>query len=317
MNKSNFKKELDNKEVLNKLRYEISILNLNFDDISSINIDSNLELSVNEIFIYIKKKIKSSKEKEEIKSDLLNKILIILKSYDYDNSGMISYKNFYHIFNITNPSLHMSYITHKILSDFNGNINDYINYKAIDENKYMDKDEFEFTFLEEEMINQQDISNDIFDFFQIKDMFSVKNYINYINFESKNIIFNPIKKEDIKSNIERIILTFENNYNKPFYFFYNDINLDNNYGKIKTEIMKKIFENNLPLKEIDEYILLRYFSNENLLLFDLLLFTDKINLYSNYNIDIENLIDKIKNQSETNFFFTSIKMNILEFQYKL
>ena len=317
LNKSNFKKELDNKEVLNKLRYEISILNLNFDDISSINIDFNLELSVNEIFIYIKKKIKSSKEKEEIKSDLLKKILIILKSYDYDNSGMISYKNFYHIFNITNPSLHMSYITHKILSDFNGNINDYINYKAIDENKYMDKDEFEFTFLEEEMINQQDISNDIFDFFQIKDMFSVKNYINYINFESKNIIFNPIKKEDIESNIERIILTFENNYNKPFYFFYNDINLDNNYGKIKTEIMKKIFENNLPLKEIDEYILLRYFSNENLLLFDLLLFTDKINLYSNYNIDIENLIDKIKNQSETNFFFTSIKMNILEFHENL
>ena len=317
LNKSDFKKELDNKEVLNKLRYEISILNLNFDDISSINIDSNLELSVNEIFIYIKKKIKSSKEKEEIKSDLLKKILIILKSYDYDNSGMISYKNFYHIFQITNPSLHMSFITHKILSDFNGNIIDYINYKAIDENKYMDKDEFEFTFLEEEMINQQDISNDIFDFFQIKDMFSVKNYINYINFESKNIIFNPIKKEDIESNIERIILSFENNYNKPFYFFYNDINLDNNYGKIKTEIMKKIFENNLPLKEIDVYILLRYFSNENLLLFDLLLFTDKINLYSNYNIDIENLIDKIKNQSETNFFFTVIKMNLLEFHENL
>ncbi len=316
-NKSNFKNEIDNKEMFEKLRYEISSLNINFEDISSLNIDSNLEISVNEIFRYLKKKINESKTDKETKTELLHKLLILLKCYDYQNSGMISYKNFYLIFKFTTPSFHMSFITQKILTDFNGDINNYIEYKTIDENKYMDKNEYEFLFFEEEMISENKISDDLFAFFQIKNMFYVKNYVNYINFEKENISFNPINEEDIDNNIQRIILTYENNYKQPFYLFYNEIKLDNKYGNINTDIIKKLFENKLQLKEYDKYILLRTFSNKNLIIFDLLSFTKKINLYSNYKLEIKDLIEKIKNKSENYYIFTETKMDLKDFHNNL
>ena len=315
--KDNFKNEIDNKEMLNSLRYEISTLNINFEDISSLNIDSNLEISVNEIFIYLKKKINETKTDKETKTELLHKLLILLKCYDYQNSGMISYKNFYYIFKYTTPSFHMSFITQKILSDFNGNINNYIEYKTIDENKYLDKDEYVFIFFEEEMINENKISDDIFEFFQIKNMFSVKNYIDYINFEKQNISFNPINDEDIDNNIQRIILSYENYYKHPFYLFYNEIKLDNNYGNINTDTMKTLFENKLQLKEYDKYILLRTFSNPNLIIFDLLSFTKKINQYSNYKLEINDIIETIKSKSENYYIFKESKMNIKDFHNNL
>ncbi len=230
---------------------------------------------------------------------------------------MISYKNFYLIFKFTTPSFHMSFITQKILTDFNGDINNYIEYKTIDENKYMDKNEYEFLFFEEEMISENKISDDLFAFFQIKNMFYVKNYVNYINFEKENISFNPINEEDIDNNIQRIILTYENDYKQPFYLFYNEIKLDNKYGNINTDIIKKFFENKLQLKEYDKYILLRTFSNKNLIIFDLLSFTQKINLYSNYKLEIKDLIEKIKSKSENYYIFTETKMDLKDFHNNL
>ena len=315
-NKTNFKNEIDNKEMLSSLRYEISSLNINFEDISSLNIDYNLEISVNEIVRYLKKKINESKTDKETKTELLKKLIILLKCYDEQNSGMILYKNLYLIFQFTNPSFHMSFITQKILSDFNGDINNYIEYKTIDENKYMDKNEYEFIFFEEEMISESKIADDLFEFFQIKNMFYVKNYVNYINFKKENISFNPINDEDIDNNIQRIILTYENNHKHPFYIFYDEINLDNNYGNINTDIMKKLFENKLQLKEFDKYILLRTFSNKNLIIFDLLSFTKKINLYSNHKLEINDIIEKIKN-SENDYIFTDSKMNLKDFHNNL
>ena len=131
------------------------------------------------------------------------------------------------------------------------------------------------------------------------------------------ISFNPINDEDIDNNIQRIILSYENYYKHPFYLFYNEIKLDNNYGNINTDTMKTLFENKLQLKEYDKYILLRTFSNPNLIIFDLLSFTKKINQYSNYKLEINDIIETIKSKSENYYIFKESKMNIKDFHNNL
>ena len=312
LTQNNLNLKFENIDSLNNIKKEIFSLNINWEDISSLNITLNLELSIGEILRYMKKKIINSEKTIEFKKELINKIFIILKCYDEQKLGLISYKTFYNIFNITTPSLHMSYITNKILTENNGDIDQYLYFKNLNEDKLLDKSKFKYHFLEEEMLGQEKISNEIFEFFQESNMFSMKNFIKYIKFNKKIMKFKSIK-ENIDEKIQKIIIDYESINYVPFYDFYNQINLDTYYGKIRSENMKALFKNVLKLKEIEIYIILRKYSNKQIILFDLFSFTKMINLYSKFKKNINDIIEIIKRKNKPNLFLNSQKMNIIEF----
>ena len=278
--KNNFSLKIDNEEILKNIQKEL--INLNYEDISSLNISFNLELSIDQIISYIENKLNQKEMNYDFKKDLIQKIFILLKCYDGENKGKISYKSFYLIFNQTTPSFHMEYITIKILTEYNGDLEKYMFLKNISENKFLSKTKYKYYFFDDEMMEQEKINDEIYNFFEEDNMFSIRKYIKYIKFIQKNLNFIPIKEENIDNKIKKIIFNYEDNNSLPFYSFYDNITIDNNYGKIKSKIIKKIFQNIMHLKKIDIYIILRKFSNQKLILFDLFSFTKDLNSDSIY-----------------------------------
>ena len=311
--KNNFNLKIDNEEILKNIQNELITLKLNFEDISSLNISFNLELSIEEIISYIENQLNQKELNYEFKKDLIQKLFILLKCYDGENKGKISYKSFYLIFNQTTPSFHMEYITIKILTEYNGDLEKYMFLKNISENKFLSKTKYKYYFFDDEMMEQEKINDEIYNFFEEDNMFSIRKYIKYIKFIQKNLNFIPIKEENIDNKIKKIIFNYEDNNSLPFYSFYDNITIDNNYGKIKSKIIKKIFQNIMHLKKIDIYIILRKFSNQKLILFDLFSFTKELNSNSIYKKEINELIDIIKKKNKANIFSNIKEVNINEF----
>ena len=309
--KNNFSLKIDNEEILKNIQKEL--INLNYEDISSLNISFNLELSIDQIISYIENKLNQKEMNYDFKKDLIQKIFILLKCYDGENKGKISYKSFYLIFNQTTPSFHMEYITIKILTEYNGDLEKYMFLKNISENKFLSKTKYKYYFFDDEMMEQEKINDEIYNFFEEDNMFSIRKYIKYIKFIQKNLNFIPIKEENIDNKIKKIIFNYEDNNSLPFYSFYDNITIDNNYGKIKSKIIKKIFQNIMHLKKIDIYIILRKFSNQKLILFDLFSFTKDLNSDSIYKKEINELIDIIKKKNKVNFYSNIKKVNINQF----
>ena len=311
--KNNLDLKLDNEEILKKIQKELFTLNLNFEDISSLNISFNLELSIDEIKSYIENQLNQKELNFEFKKDFIQKLFFLLKCYDTRKKGKISYKSFYFIFNETTPSFHMKYLSIKILTEYNADLDKYMFLKNISEKKFLSKTKYNFYFFDNEMMKQEKISDEIYKFFKEDNMFSVKRYIKYIKYIKQNLNFIPLNEENIDDKIKKIILKYEDNNSLPFYFFYDKISIDNNYGKIKSKIIKKIFQNNLRLKKVDIYIILKKFSNQKLVLFDLFSFTKAINSYSIYKKQIYELIDIIKKKNKVNIFSNIKQININEF----
>ena len=69
----------------------------------------------------------------------------------------------------------------------------------------------------------------------------------------------------------------------------------------------------MHLKKIDIYIILRKFSNQKLILFDLFSFTKDLNSDSIYKKEINELIDIIKKKNKVNFYSNIKKVNINQF----
>ena len=322
---------IKNFEIIN-IKKKFKKYELNFNDIDKLNIDNNLNISVIEINKYFKNKLYSllnDEEKQKIKNKykieitkenldkILKKIYLLLKYNDINEKGMIQYKQFYNLFQFSSPKLHMKFITKKYLVLFNGDINKYYSFKNInEEDNDISKKDYEFLLKENEMLNNRNISHDLYDFFNNKNKFSISKYIKYINF-----LINEVKYDGINYFIEDDIIKeeiniYENNKHIPFYNFFNNIKLENIYGKIKTNLMEKYLDEYINMDYEKICLFLRKFSKNKLLLFDLISFANIIQNVTKYPIDplnvIEDKINKQENKS-TNFLFNINKLNLIEF----
>ena len=322
---------IKNFEVVN-IKKKFKKYELNLNDIDILNIDNNLNISVIEINKYFKNKLYillNDEEKQKIKNKykieitkdnldkLLKKIFLLLKYNDINKNGMIQYKQLYNLFQFSSPKLHMKYITKKYLVLFNGDINKYYSFKNInEEDNDISKSDYEFLLKENEMLNNRNISNDLFDFFNNKNKFSISKYIKYINF-----LFNEIKYDGINYFLENYIIEeeiniYENNKHIPFYNFFNNIKLENIYGKIKTNLMEKYLDEYINMDYEKICLFLRKFSKNKLLLFDLISFSNKIQNITKYPIEPLNVIEAKINKQEnksTYFLFNINKLNLIEF----
>ena len=322
---------IKNFEIIN-IKKKFKKYELNFNDIDKLNIDNNLNISIIEINKYFKNKLYSllnDEEKQKIKNKykieitkenldkILKKLYLLLKYNDINEKGMIQYKQFYNLFQFSSPKLHMKFITKKYLVLFNGDINKYYSFKNInEEDNDLSKKDYEFLLKENEMLNNRNISHDLYDFFNNKNKFSISKYIKYINF-----LINEVKYDGINYFIEDDIIKeeiniYENNKHIPFYNFFNNIKLENIYGKIKTNLMEKYLDEYINMDYEKICLFLRKFSKNKLLLFDLISFANIIQNVTKYPIDplnvIEDKINKQENKS-TNFLFNINKLNLIEF----
>ena len=303
-----------NTDTINQFEELFKPLGITFDDIDTLNITTDLEISVNELFTYLKNKIKQKQLSNE--SDILKKLILILKSFDKESRGLLKYENIFTLFNIHNAKWHMKFISLYVLIKFNGDINKYIKYKNVTNNQFLTKEEYEFIFIDEEMKQNQYISDEIFQIFQTQSMFSIYSYLNYIKKIEREVKFKKYSDEDIELIIKSEIQRYESeNYleKKSFYSLYDSIEVNNSFGKVLCSKIKTVLSSQTKMKERYIFVFLNKFSNGQFILFDLLSFTNVIQKYTFYKISLKSIKQKISDESFNDTSSLTGKANLCKF----
>ena len=303
-----------NTDTINQFEELFKPLGITFDDIDTLNITTDLEISVNELFTYLKNKIKQKQLSNE--SDILKKLILILKSFDKESRGLLKYENIFTVFNIHNAKWHMKFISLYVLIKFNGDINKYIKYKNVTNNQFLTKEEYEFIFIDEEMKQNQYISDEIFQIFQTQSMFSIYSYLNYIKKIEREVKFKKYSDEDIELIIKSEIQRYESeNYleKKSFYSLYDSIEVNNSFGKVLCSKIKTVLSSQTKMKERYIFVFLNKFSNGQFILFDLLSFTNVIQKYTFYKISLKSIKQKISDESFNDTSSLTGKANLCKF----
>ena len=303
-----------NTETINQFEELFKAIGIKFDDIDTLNITTDLEISVNELFTYIKNKIKQKQLTNE--SEILKKLILILKSFDKESKGLIKYEKIFTLFNIRNAKWHMKFISLYVLIKFNGDLNKYIKYKNVTNNQFLTKEEYEFIFIDEEMKQNQYISDEIFLTFQTQSMFSIYSYLNYIKKIEREVKFKKYNDEDIELIIKSEIQRYESEHyleKKSFYSLYDNIEVNNSFGKVLCSKIKSMLSSQTKMKERYIYVFLNKFSNGQFILFDLLSFTNVIQKYTFYKISLKSIKQKITDESYNDTSSLTGKANLCKF----
>ena len=216
---------------------------------------SSLSISVVEIINAI---VRTYQSKMDIDRGELVKMI---KKIDTEQKGEVYYVNLHkflkaHLYPEFRACevLHMEYIAFKEYSEFNGKWNDYISYKGMNTNKYVNKAQFEKLFKVDECLNDNDVVSSVFDFLSEKnknnvDIVYLMNYIDYLKslcrtkFDSNIIIEDDdidMTFDEARVEIAQSITRLDNDGNN-LSSVYDDINYAlnaNSFMKINWDKMK-------------------------------------------------------------------------------
>jgi hypothetical protein len=261
------------------------------------------------------------------------KLMLFYKSIDKNKTGLISYKTF-HKFIKNHCSeyegcylLHLKYWANSVNNDFNGKFKEYLIYKNLVGNKYLNYDNYSMCFKLEECLNDDDLIKITFNYLKEKDgihenMVYVQNLIDYLkilvgidedgmfnNFEEE--IFEEDNCEYDKKNIIETIKSIINNVeeNQNFTDIYDVVNFStevNSFSKINYKNMRKKFIDEFAFTIERLKIFKDYFCKVPLL-FDLFKLCEILQKYSKFSCNLKEIKNKIlkkipKEKTSKNFF---------------
>lgn len=321
-----FPSEKETSEDYKKISYMLNEMNkaIPFCELfHKLSIDKeNLGISVIELDRVIKQTYSSN-------LDIDNSVLIALyKTLDKNGIGVIEYYKFHFYFKSHFLEgykgcylLHLKYLANKYYKEFKGKWSNYLNYKGIIGNKYINKNNFDILFKKEECFGDDDLAYILFEFLKEKtsnnaNLMYIQNYIDYLrNLSSSeeeesevNEAMEEIDVVECENIIKESIETYEKN-GGCFPNFFDEIQYEkqvNSFGKIHWEYTKKVLLENFSFDDLTLTAYKKYFCRLTNL-FDLFKLATICSKYTKYKLVDEEIRKKLEikisnNKSEKEFF---------------